>query len=530
MFPSWFLSYEALWSYMLPNYLCLSEAVMNRRKQPPLLEDLVHWKVQKMLRDAGVNCTRRLYSASVTDRNSWLEEIKTVAEQCGLVRQELASLPVPNILELVVFRAVRNFAEIIASYYEDNGCALITNISESKIHHDICANLLKAVLLPCMPVLNVGCVESIFVQALLIELLYFIPNIKVLILPPVHHPSYIRVLVEKIMILSHLQTFHFHVGCTTEIIVELSKYCPRLKSISVTNSRCVEDDCVEHLLKFRHLHTLNLAGTLLSYVSYEALLSGLPHIRGIFWFDPIDPVLGNLTTCLPSVTTFYGMISDADLLVHKCPNLKEVVLLTQTGDISTLGQVPNIAYITVFNSCWTTIKFSDLVRNLGATLTALELRRVLYINIDDLIKYCAVLNSLLIDYCHVMNTEILNSKLPHFHNLKKITIKKYMGQYDFSSILQKYVNLNVFDIAEMKVVTDTFIKQIVTAGGFRCLTEICVDRCGDMTIDTALLLVQNCPNLTRLGNIRSWPAVNDDDVEIFLNFVRNNNLSLTVHR
>jgi hypothetical protein len=432
--------------------------------------------------------------------------------------------------EVIVFRAVREFALAIASYCNDNGRPLIARILDKKLHHDICVDMLKAVLLPCMSVFNVGCVHSKFVQELLVELLYFVPNIKALILPSVLHPSYMHVLVEKIQILSHLQKFSFHVGCTTEIIIELSKYCPHLKIISVTNSIGLEGDCVEHLLKFRHLHTLNLGGTSLSYVNYEALLSGLPHLQSIFWFDPIDPVLMNLPACLPLVTTFYGRISDSDLLVQKCPNLNEVMILSPTGNISTLGQMRSIVDITVTNSCWTTIGFSDVIRSLGATLTALKFHRVVNISVDDLIHYCTVLNSLLFDYCHMTNTKIRDWKLPHFNNLKKLILKKNKGLYDFRSILHKYVNLNVFHVADMEVVTDTFIRQIVTAGGFRRLILFSVDRCGHMSIDTAWLLVQNCPNLTEIGNIYSWPAVRTDDIETFLNFVRNNNLSLTVQR
>jgi hypothetical protein len=335
--------------------------------------------------------------------------------------------------------------------------------------------------------------------------------------------------MEKIQVFSHLQKFFFHVGCTTEIIVELSKYCPHLKIISVTNSRGLEGDCVEHLLKLRHLHTLNVAGTSLSYVNYEALLSGLPHLQGIFWFDPIDPVLLNLPACLPSVTTFYGKISDADLLVQKCPNLNEVMLISFIGDISTLGQVRSIVDITLYNSCWITIGFSNVIRSLGATLTALEFHGAENISVDDLCHYCTVLISLMFDYCHMTNTKVLDWKLPHFNNLKRLILKRNNGLYDFTSILHKYVNLMEFHAADMEAVTDALIRQIVTAGGFRRLIVFSVHRCGHMSINTAWLLVQNCSKLTELGNICSWSAVRTDEVETFLSFVRYNNLPLTVH-
>jgi hypothetical protein len=124
-----------------------------------------------------------------------------------------------------------------------------------------------------------------------------------------------QLLVERIQILTHLQEFCFHTGCTTEIIIQLSKYCPHMKKISVQDSRRVDDQCVEHLLKLRHLLSLNIAETSVSANSYATLLSGLPQVRDVVWFHPIDPVLGNLTLCLPSVEAFVGIISDAKLLV-----------------------------------------------------------------------------------------------------------------------------------------------------------------------------------------------------------------------
>jgi hypothetical protein len=310
----------------------------------------------------------------------------------------------------------------------------------------------------------------------------------------------------------------------------LSKYCPHLKNISVPKSRGLEGDCVEHLLKFRHLHTLNVAGTSLSSVNYEALLSGLPHLQGIFWFDPIDSVLLNLPACLPLVTTFCGKISDADLLVQKCPNLNEVIVISSIGDISTLGQVRSIVDIMVINSCWITIGFSNVIRSLGATLTALEFHRIVNISVDDIIHYCTVLNCLVFKQCEIKNSEIVDCNLPHFHNLKKLRLMRNTEAFDFRYILHMYVNLNEFLVADSSVMDDSLIREIVTAGGFTHLTKFVVHKCGYMSIDTAWLLVQSCPNLTVLGNICSWSGMRTDDVDKFLNFVIDNHLQLSVHR
>jgi hypothetical protein len=79
----------------------------------------------------------------------------------------------------------------------------------------------------------------------------------------------------------------------------------------------------------------------------------------------------------------------------------------------------------------------------------------------------------------------------------------------------------------MEAVTEALIWNIVTIGGFRHLTKFVVEKCGYMSMGAAWVLLQNCPNLTEIGNIHTWLAVIPNEVETFSNFFRINNLSLT---
>jgi hypothetical protein len=108
------------------------------------------------------------------------------------------------------------------------------------------------------------------------------------------------------------------------------------------------------------------------------------------------------------------------------------------------------------------------------------------INIDELINYCSVLNSLTISYCHITYTDIFDRELPHFRNLRELELKHNWGQFDLRSLLPLYVNLNVLHAVGMGQITDAFISEIVTAGGLRNLTELVVDHCGYLSIETAL--------------------------------------------
>jgi hypothetical protein len=462
------------------------------------------------------------------DHNYWLQEIESVERECVPVRHRLASLPVRFVSEYIVHYAVIEFTKIIASY-NDNGRPLITSLYERKIHDDICSNMMKAVLLPCMSTCDIGITESEFVQELLIKLLYAMPNLKALTLPSKERLNYTEFFVERIPILTQLQEFRFHVGCTTEIIIELSKYCPHLKKLSVQDSRRVDDECVEHLLKLTHLRALNVSKTSISITGYRGLLSGLPQVQDIVWFGPIDPVLWNLTKCLPSVRKFIGTILVAELLVQKCPNITELVQFSFTKDISDLAELRNLAGLSIIQCSCTDIRFGEDIRRLGPSLTKLEMFQILTINVDDVINSCTALNVFNITLCYIRCSGTFDRKLPHFVNLKELRLIHNRGPFLFSSILHLYVNLKALHVVGMGDITDEVIRQIVTAGGFRNVTEFVVEHCGDMGIETAFFIIQNCPNLTKLGNLNSWPRVTNGELVTLVNFVRENNLSITVY-
>jgi hypothetical protein len=508
------------------NCLSVSGYAMNGRKEPQTLQDTAYRKISEIVRDVAFRLTQKLNLADMTSWNTWLQDIRTMEKECSLVRHKLASLPLPFLANLVP-SAVQEFAKHASTYHRANCRPPVQRIMDKKVH-DICENLLKVVLLPCIYRADLSFTKSRFAQGLLIKLLYLIPNIKVLIMPSEQDRNNVQLLLEMIPILTDLEEFHFHVGCTTEIIIELSKYCLHLKTIYVQHSFYVGDACVKYLLKLRHLQNLNFANTSLSNNSYIALLSALPRIREVNWLDPIDYVLRNVTSRLHSVTEFNGRFLDAKLLVQKCPNIKQLILHSLREDISGLLQLREVVSLSIDGCVCTLISFGDLMKHFGTSLTKLEMNRADNLKMDDIINYCSVLNSLTVSHCRVISAEISDHGLPHFQNLKELRLLYNIIEIDFSSLLHLYVNLNVFSVEGMMEVTDTFIMKIVMAGGFRNLTECALDICGRLSMDTAWLVMQNCHDLTKLGNLKRWSAVTNEELLELLNYLRNNNVALTV--
>ncbi|XP_023707800.1 uncharacterized protein LOC111864643 [Cryptotermes secundus] len=496
---------------------------MNRRNDPLSLQGLVFREVRKMVREMAVKWTRRLHSAAVRSENRWLQEIRCVEQEIIHVHHTLGSPHVPMFSDYIVRYAVKDFAKIIACYDNNIGRAPIT-----QSHRYICTSMLKAVLLPCMSRYNIGTTESKFVQGILIQLLYVVPNIQRLILPPEQRLEYMQPFLERIQILTNLREFHFHIGCTREIIIELSKYCPLLKRLSVEGSVLVDDMCVKYMLKLRLLRSVNVSNTSLSSGRYRALLLLLPHVQEVIWSGSVDVILTNLSRSLPSVTKFDGTISDAGLLVDKLPNVKQLLLRSLTHDMSDLGELRNVTCLSIWNCSSTVISLSDALISLGETLSVLETHEVEDLNIDDIIFYCTVLNELHVNSCSTLCTRVSDCKLAHFRNLKKLKLRYNRGLSNFCSFLHFYVNLKVFHVAGMSQMNDAFFAELVGVRGFRTVTEFVVDHCGYLSMRTINLMTNNCPNLAKFGNIGSWPGVTKEEEVTFLNFVRNNNLALTV--
>jgi hypothetical protein len=501
---------------------------MKIKVYPERLRLLAYRKVCKILQDAGMNWVTMLYTAAIVDRKIWLQETESVEEDCALLRQRLASATVPVLSDCILRYAIEVFSKIIATYDNDIGRTVITRLRDKQIHHDICKHMLKAVLLPCISKCNIGTTESTFVQEILIHLLHLVPNIKVLIMPPVESIDYMQLFVERIPILRHLQEFRFSVGCTREVIVELSKSCPRLKKLSVRGSLRVDDMCVERILNLKQICSLNVSDTSVSVDGYAILLAGLPKLQDVVWSDPIDPVLTNIRPYLSLVRKFVGTVSAAGLIVWMCPNVRKLILSFLIDDISDLGQLHKVVVLSIRNSSFTVIKLDIVFVPLGMTLLILELREVLNVNIDYLINHCLVLKKLRINCCEIVCEAGFYSDSPHFRNLHELRLIQNSGPFDFCSVLPHYVNLKSFHAVRTTQINDTLIRGIVCDGIFRNLTVFIIDQCGEMDIETAFIILHNCHSLSKLGNLTSWPGITEAELFSFSDFIRRSNISLTV--
>jgi hypothetical protein len=373
-------------------------------------------------------------------------------------------------------------------------------------------------------------IQSRFVQELLSQSLQTNPNIIRLILPPAHDSKISGSVSSNLQKLTVLQEFVFEFHCTTDIVIELGKHCKLLKMLDVTSSVLVTDECVEHLLKLQRLTKLRVAGTRITDTGYALLLSSLPQIRNINWYGLADSILQNITKeCLPLVDEFCGDVSDVSLLTKFCPRIRHLSISLNNENSCDLIQLTDVVWLQITHCYYNINYLGILIENMGTRLTKLDLTGVNNVNISRILS-CSVLKILIIRYCEAIPSNNLNftQELPHFKSVKELILLNNKGFKSFYKYLHHYVNLKTFHAERIEYVEDVSVSAILSAGGFKRLSTIILDFCGHLSLQTAMLLIEECDTLSVLGNLESWSHVSHDDKEELFQCVKKNNLALTV--
>jgi hypothetical protein len=382
-----------------------------------------------------------------------------------------------------------------------------------------------------MEVCNISEIHSEFVQELLSQSIHTNPNITHLILPPTPTTKVERSVFSNLHSLTMLQEFNFQFSCTTEILIELGRHCTLLKVLDVTSSVLVTDDCVQYLLNLQSLEKLYVPETKISETCYAVLLSNLPRIQNITWFGQVDFILQRIAKeYLPLINEFLGAVSDASLLRKVCPHIKQLGICLHTENCLDLVYLTDVDWLEFTSFDYKIRNGKIIIESMGIRLTKLIMTAVRNVDITHIINCCSVLKFLDIDICGVVMSEnfIFAPELPHFKSVTEIIVKRIVGFEYFLKFLHHYVNLEFFRAEYVRELEHVTVSAILNAGGFRKLAKIFLGLCGPLTLQTAMLLIEKCDNLSVIGKVATWTCVSDNDRHALFNFVQKNNLKLAV--
>jgi hypothetical protein len=99
----------------------------------------------------------------------------------------------------------------------------------------------------------------------------------------------------------------------------------------------------------------------------------------------------------------------------------------------------------------------------------------------------------------------------HFQNLAYLTLKGNGIFGNSNNYLTCYVHLERFAASSIAQLDHGAVYYIVTNKGFQGLKEFSAHHCGHLTIKSAVMLIENCPNLSQLGGVGTWSGINKEE-------------------
>jgi hypothetical protein len=314
-------------------------------------------------------------------------------------------------------------------------------------------------------------------------------------------------------------------------LAELATYWQRITTLDISSSRNVDDGSVVHLLKLKNLVYLNIVHTSITPEAYVRVFSELPNVENISWNSwstPADDILMNIDKDrLRSVKSIMGNFVNAPILIQKCQFVSKLSLFYAHYYLSELKDLIALTDLTIVDTNSRTIHLLNVLKNVGPRLRRLHLSRVISVSFDAVAFNCYGLQILEMIDCKfsISKYSLFYPRLLHFQNLAFLTLK-CNGTFDnFNNYLTSYVHLERFTARNIAQLDDAAVSFILSNKGFQELKEFSAHHCGHLTIKSAVLLIENCRNLSQIRGVGTWSGINKEvDIQYLLHIAMKTNV------
>jgi hypothetical protein len=502
---------------------------MPPRKQPETLREMLISRFCQILYDRCRACISRLPEAAMTGLEAYLEQLQKMDQESKLYFQLLTDLPL-HIFEDISYAVSRSIIDIISEYD-----TIYRNIQPAPPYDEeqyttAYRNIVRSVLYPTITAIDTSGIYSSFVQRLVIETLEKVQHLTHFVLDTPTETDHSALLASNISHLTRLQIFTYMFHCTDQVVEQLALHCSQLRIVSFSNSTAVTDASVPHLLRLRKLKYVNIDNTSISCESYQALLKKLPEIANINCSHPYEGILHNIgTERLDTVTKYRGSFRSTEILTQICPNITHLKLYKVNYDVSNLAALNNLKTLEVIRGNYITSNLQVVLNVAESRLTVLELERVKNVNISHIIRYCSQLLVLSLEQCTFISMEF-DPAACHFISVRTVQLEEADTQEMLFPQFKYYVNLEKFVCRGMRIINDVLVEQAIRQGALAKLEVFLVVETGvgNLTIDTAKMILSHCKFLRLIGCLDSWGQLTAADKSSFRNLIQGNNLNIQV--
>lgn len=346
--------------------------------------------------------------------------------------------------------------------------------------------------------------------------------------------------------MSHLMHLCLNYDCTDNVLKTLSKNCPRLMSLDITNSKSINNASIDILVDLKNLRAVQLYRTSVTMEGYINILLHLPELRDIGRYEELGrcfefiddyyPTYGNFQ--LENFVSIQATTKQIQILCEKCPNLSSISLFHNVLrlDLMTLIGLNQLSKLKLLSCDFFADQIRDVLQVKGCNLTSLNLEHVDEIDMNALVyisQFCPDLKTLVLCNCNLMlSTSVRRFTLPPFMNLENLTLIGECTSQHIEFILCNAHRLKFIHFGTQIVTNDELFEKVFLRNELKLLEEIRILHSDFLTIKTAYALINNCVNLQKLFEIESWLGVTSWEFEGLKSYIaeKNFDVDLTSYR
>jgi hypothetical protein len=482
---------------------------MPPRKQPTRLEDLAIRQCSNGYIRRFQKWIRDLKDALHEGREDNMNASERVLIACNAMRAELSTKP-PGVLKLLCPPLVAEFFKSIA-LHDHIAVHLYENLLFPQSHFSVCTAEYRCVFGRFIERFDTAHISNKF-EKLILKNMDCVPELLELSLSYAYLGDQSELLATAIYHVKRLRIFKYPTHCTDEVIFQLRLHCPRLTEVDISHSVNVTNASAPHIIEFTELKWLNLEETRIDDEKYGFIISKLPNIANvIFWENEKSVLFHTGVVTLDTITNISGCFLDMEALSQMCPNTTNIKISSIFRDLSRLTAFNALRALDVDNLSYRNSNMNAVLTDTGHRLKDLTLSQCSDVNLQDIVTLCPSLVNLSLNWCSFLHfNSPFDSNLPHFRNLiNLIVIKMLADPVDFRHI-QYYSGLEAVHLFGVNIFTVEFVREIIRLGAFQQLAVFHLEeyRIATLTMEALQLLIRHCPLLKRIEGLAECPHFN----------------------
>ena len=352
-----------------------------------------------------------------------------------------------------------------------------------------------------------------------------------------------KIIINGVTTMPNLISFTLCFDCTDNIIAAVIQNCPRLRYLDVTASRSVTDRSIAALSKSQVLRDVKFFRTSVSICGYANLLLGHSRLEDIGRCDDIGDVFEHIRNKdnrydlqfrLRSFESRNVAMNHLYSLISMCPYITRLSLLCdeRITDLTILAALKNLTELKLLSCYFYADRVKTLLELTNSRITTLHLEHVDEIDRSALVyisQFCPNVRNLTFYNCELLDhTSTQFRKLPigPFKYLERVKCVADCASVHLEFLLSHCVNVKFIQLSSSTGIGDTTMKKVFSLNPMTKLEELKILYSADLSMNTVRLLMQNCENLRRLSELESWQGITEDELILFREELKINNVEL----